>query len=693
MEHNFWELHKRLGECYAAQMQEKTESCYLRKLPPLASATLKPCRRAELADLPLAPRSVTAGADGKVDTRVPTQPTQPEFLAATFDAPPVSDLKLLSLGPAVSMRWSSGPFVEDLRAAAEHADLLLTSEGQKPTSEMSLKPREFWMQSEDVGQRFSRNRRHSCSVQLPRGNTLQRLHALQNTFAQLRVIQHPGSPFRAWWDTVGTLLLCYDLVTIPLRVFDVGESMFMMVMSWITQLYWNFDLLLSFITGYYDAGVLILDLRKTAKSYATGWLVFDLAVVSIDWMIVALNARDDDKAGVARLSKTIRTLRFLRLARLGRMVKAGSMIESLREQFTSQMASLQYGVVKIIIRLMLINHVIACLWYMMSMEEEGPNWVNENGLEGESTAYLYATSLHWTFSQLGAGQTSVEAVTLQERIFSVVVAFFCLIMFSTLVSSVSSMMANLQRMKDEEIEQFQSLRRFLAHNNIDADLSHRITRFLQYTFAAKNEVMSADERVPILSLLSKPLQAELQLQRHKDCLGQCAFFNSLLQHSSFHVVRVMRDVALNCMSHAVHASGDVIFVAGAIASSCFFLASGAHSYTNTISTREVCNVWVAEMCLWSPWVHVGDLVAMDLSRLVSMEVTSFCECVGKAVETREMASTYAAQYVAALNVQSSWSDLADEEPCQAKAEERTVRSSGCCPRPAKSELFAFLQPI
>ena len=482
---------------------------------------------------------------------------------------------------------------------------------------------------------------HSCFLVRP----------WQNTFAQLRVIQHPGSPFRAWWDTVGTLLLCYDLVTIPLRVFDVGESMFMMVMSWITQLYWNFDLLLSFITGYYDAGVLILDLRKTAKSYATGWLVFDLAVVSIDWMIVALNARDDDKAGVARLSKTIRTLRFLRLARLGRMVKAGSMIESLREQFTSQMASLQYGVVKIILRLMLINHVIACLWYMMSTEEEGPNWVKENGLEGESTAYLYATSLHWTFSQLGAGQTSVEAVTLQERIFSVVVAFFCLIMFSTLVSSVSSMMANLQRMKDEEIEQFQSLRRFLAHNNIDADLSHRITRFLQYTFAAKNEVMSADERVPILSLLSKPLQAELQLQRHKDCLGQCAFFNSLLQHSSFHVVRVMRDVALNCMSHAVHASGDVIFVAGAIASSCFFLASGAHSYTNTISTREVCNVWVAEMCLWSPWVHVGDLVAMDLSRLVSMEVTSFCECVGKAVETREMASAYAAQYVAALNVQ------------------------------------------
>ncbi|CAJ1376287.1 unnamed protein product [Effrenium voratum] len=638
MEHNFWELHKRLGECYAAQMQQmKTES----QSPTWAS--LKPCSHAEFGDLVAAERRSVSAAAGQVDSRV-TQKAQPKPESPAGPcAPPVSELNLLCLSHDVSMRRGSGPFVDDLRAAGENADLIRKSEGP----EMSMKPREFW----------------------------------QTTCAQLRVLQHPGSRFRAWWGTVGALLLCYDLVAIPLRESGLGgTSMFATtVMSWISQLYWNFDLLLSFIAGYYDAGVLILDLRKTAKSYASSWFVFDLAVVSIDWIIVALNTRDDGK-GVARLSKTVRALRFLRLARLGRTMKAGSMIESLREQFTSRMASLHYGVAKIILRLMLINHIIACFWYMLSTEEEGPNWVKGSGLEDESLAYLYATSLHWTFSQFGAGQTAVEAVTLPERVFSVVVAFFCLIMFSTLVSSVSSMMANLQRMKDEEIEQFQSLRRFLAHNNIDADLSHRITRFLEHTCAAKNEVMSADERIPMLSLLSTPLQAELQLQRHKDCLGKCAFFHSLLQHDSFHVVRAMRNVALNCMSHAVHASGDVIFVGGTLASSCFFPASGSHSYTNAISTREVRNAWVAEMCLWTPWVHVGVLVAKDSSRLISMEVTSFCECVGKVVETRQMASAYATQYVAALNAQSFWSDLADEEPLsEEQAEKRTGRSGGCCP--------------
>lgn len=26
---------------------------------------------------------------------------------------------------------------------------------------------------------------------------------------------------------------------------------------------------------------------------------------------------------------------------------------------------------------------------------------------------------------------------------------------------------------------------------------------------------------------------------------------------------------------------------------------------------KLCNTWMAEMCLWSPWIHLGDLVAQD----------------------------------------------------------------------------------
>ena len=36
-------------------------------------------------------------------------------------------------------------------------------------------------------------------------------------------LQHPGSRVRVWWDYFGMMLLGYDLVVIPLRVFDFGK--------------------------------------------------------------------------------------------------------------------------------------------------------------------------------------------------------------------------------------------------------------------------------------------------------------------------------------------------------------------------------------------------------------------------------------------------------------------------------------
>ncbi|CAJ1356731.1 unnamed protein product [Effrenium voratum] len=667
MEDSFWDLHRRLGECYDSEKKAmETNSPSFRLLqgwPTNSPGLRKTSSLLSMSALAVTKEEPTSGAENPPPSYSP------------------QELNLLG-SSAVSERWNSAPFLEDLRAIQQAGKSSEASLGHELNQ--SLNVREFWQKhgEESVKHRQSQVRRPSVMFHTSNNLLIKDQRVASVRAARLRKMQHPGSRYRAWWNFLGMMLLCYDMVVIPLRFFSLPEVAFTAIMSWVTQLYWNCDLLLNFITGYYDAGVLILDLRKTAKHYLASWFVFDVAVVSIDWMIVALNARDDDTAGVARLSKTIRTLRFLRLVRMGRMVKAGAVMDSLQDQLGSQSAAIHYSILKIVVRLILINHAIACFWYGIAVADESvSNWVRQYQMEGRSTAFVYFTALQWAFANLGVGYVSLDAVNLNERVFSVFVTFCSLIVFSTLVSSVTSLMARLAKMKDEESQQLRLLRRFLTHNCIDAELSHRITTFLQYTLAAQNEARSMNQ-LPLLSLLSTPLQAELQLQRHRDCLGQCAFFNSLLQHDSLHVVRIMRDVALKSMTHAVHASGDVIFVAGSIAGSCYFLASGPHSYMWEDQRREkLCNIWVAEMCLWSPWVHVGDLVAEDISRLVAMEVTAFCECVNKSVETREMAVAYASQYVEALNEKSETnilSDLADEESDIFLSEDE--RSGGCCPR-------------
>lgn len=48
-------------------------------------------------------------------------------------------------------------------------------------------------------------------------------------------------------------------------------------------------------------------------------------------------------------------------------------------------------------------------------------------------------------------------------------------------------------------------------------------------------------------------------------------------------------------------------------------------YIDPFSDEVDCNVWIAEVCIWTPWVYMGDLVAEDVSRLAILDVDEFCE--------------------------------------------------------------------
>ncbi|CAK9047388.1 unnamed protein product [Durusdinium trenchii] len=429
----------------------------------------------------------------------------------------------------------------------------------------------------------------------------------------------------------------------------------MRVISWIVRVYWSLDIFLSFFVGFYDSGRLVVKLERTVKHYLTSWFLLDITVVCLDWVFLILESVGDGVDGVPRLSKTVRIFRLARLARLGRLLKVRSLTSAIEEYFSSETASIYYSMIKISLWLLVMNHVIACIWFGMTSVEDEQNWVLANQLDGRSGLYQYATSLHWSIAQLGVGQTEIEAVSLMERTFSICVMLGALLSFSTLVSSMTSLMQRLDHLKTDEVAQFKSLRRFLTENNISEELCQRVTRFLQYSFEQKRSgkpwaagargecksnalalsVQAADQNPPLLEMLSKPLQRELQLERHRECLLQSAFFSSML-HSDFNAIDVLRDLAVSALCHAVVAKGDVVFAAGSVdAGPSTGGAGGA----------------------------VGDLVSRETSRLISLELDAFCNCLGKTPEMREMARAHGEEYVAKVNAleEAELSDLWDEE--------------------------------
>ncbi len=359
----------------------------------------------------LSPSTAVSTAVSLPPTRVPLLKERPKSLTQPLDVPlPEDDMQVLEMSPSGPSGglWQSAAFKQDLQAcmvqlakkrSMDSMGVLMADDEQlldaADFEEHVFNPRCFWAeQIESAEEDQLRNlksstRRVSLVSRAPNAQHIPKPQ-ISCVRAGFQMIQHPGSSLRAWWDTLGMMMLAYDLVVIPLRVFDIGESMFLTVMFWVAHLYWNLAIPISFITGYDDAGVLVLDLTKTAKNYGTSWFLFDLALVSLDWTILAL---DPSSAGVARLSRTARSLRFLRLLRLGRAVRIGTVIQSIQEQLTSRMANIQYSILKIIIQLVLSNHIIACLWFGLgAFHDSESSWVEELDLENQSTAYQYATS-------------------------------------------------------------------------------------------------------------------------------------------------------------------------------------------------------------------------------------------------------------------------------------------------------------
>ena len=48
----------------------------------------------------------------------------------------------------------------------------------------------------------------------------------------------------------GVLLICYDLIFLPIEAFLPESSLFMEIMAWVSSCYWLLDIPLSFLVGY-----------------------------------------------------------------------------------------------------------------------------------------------------------------------------------------------------------------------------------------------------------------------------------------------------------------------------------------------------------------------------------------------------------------------------------------------------------
>ncbi|CAE7237379.1 CngA [Symbiodinium microadriaticum] len=495
-------------------------------------------------------------------------------------------------------------------------------------------------------------------------------------------VLHPGGIRRTIWNMAVALGVLHDLIFVPMYVFNLPSTPFFKIMEWITQIFWNFDMLVSLFTGYYDEGVLVLELRKAFLHYAKTWMCFDLCLITMDWAIVWLDTLGSEQEDFIQWSRTISMLRFLRLIRMLRWVKLRRVNEVFQELLHTQAASLYYSLIGSIARLLILNHLVACCWYAVGDLGGATGWVATNsGMASEGVFHKYLVCMNWAFAQLSVGSSELTPSNTLEFAFCVIVAFRSLLTYSTLISTMTSLLSGLSKIKEDETSEFRMLRSYLVHHDIGKELQQKVTRFLQHQYGLRQQAKSADAQVPLLQMLSVRLQGELSFAKYRKALGRLAFVDELLVMNDLVLMQVLHKLATKAVRDVAAAGKDVIFLAGDTATAAVFKVSGEVTYFFGHEKSAVSNsTWIAEHCLWTPWVHLGDLVSEDFSRLVVIHVQEFCNILSENTRAHSAAVIHARDFISAMRSRPQWTDILPQKETHHQYSERetALHQLRCC---------------
>ncbi|CAJ1408819.1 unnamed protein product [Effrenium voratum] len=217
-----------------------------------------------------------------------------------------------------------------------------------------------------------------------------------------------------------------------------------------------------------------------------------------------VNETSADEGEMEDVANALRSLRVLRVVRLLRLLKVQRLMNLVYDILDSEYIFILFTLLKLTCLITVMNHVIACMWYgvgYMTMQNGELNWLENSGANASrvidgSMMYQYTTALHWSLTQFTPASMDSVARNVPERIVSIVVVFFALIGFSSIVGSVTNSVAQLQALHGNSRRQFWLLRKYLNEKGIWNPTRARLFAFLEHEVERRRQDVKAEDVRP-----------------------------------------------------------------------------------------------------------------------------------------------------------------------------------------------------
>ena len=257
------------------------------------------------------------------------------------------------------------------------------------------------------------------------------------------------------------------------------------------------DMLLSFCTGYYSGGNLIMSRKEIFQNYLKNDFFIDLITVL---PVICLEYADPIPP-LANLVKYVFLLRILYLDKMLR--KVWDFYSSAK--LTNHMISL----FKLVIWIFFMAHIFACSMYKLSDEEDKSQKLIVMINEGNDSFFTqYIAILYWAFAtMLTIGYGDQNSQTKNEKIFNILTMLITCCVFVSIMNKIGEMIDEIKNQKKVLDEKIWIVSKYLDCKTKDPQLKLRVRNYLEYVLAEKHQMFQEGQE--IVATLSNTLKMEI----------------------------------------------------------------------------------------------------------------------------------------------------------------------------------------
>ena len=361
----------------------------------------------------------------------------------------------------------------------------------------------------------------------------------------------PDERWKVAWDFFIILLILFSGIYTPFRIaFYEQDTTFWIVLELVVDAFFLMDILLTFVSAYYDHNETLIDQRsRIACSYVRSWFAIDVVSV-FPLSLIMEGAKLNSLGKLARLPRIYRFVKVLKLFRMMKFMKArrhnirASVNGGGSSSGGGSCSTVATGRVSLwLLIFFILCHTMSCLWVIIANLEdlEEDTWIARYNLLSAPIAEVYVSSFYFTVTTITTvGYGDFHAQTVVEMMVAICLMVLGVVGYSMAIGALSSVISNIDSRQARYKERLNTLNSIRREFDMKFDLYWRLRQSLHRDAAHD----TADKQI-LLKELPLNLRVELSNLIYSYEVKDIDFFKAKSAHFIARVAPVLRAVRIS----------------------------------------------------------------------------------------------------------------------------------------------------